>query len=435
MQKVKIRGINLGLLSISLTVIISLVFIAVFVSTVKLKNGLRKTETFVEELLICEESTREIKETSSYLAEQTRLFIIRKDKDYADNVLREINETKTIENAFKKLSNVIKKDSTAFEHLNIAQEQTQDLIDTELYTINLCYSSFTESAEKEARDIVFNTEFLNLKNKICSNCNFIVTKIENQLQDYVNKSSSSLLKEFNITMFSIFVLLISSVLFVAALFGLVIIPIKQYLVSIKKDEKLKLKGSAEFKYLAATYNEIYEIKARNEKRLLMNAEYDALTGILNRRAFNEICTSSEKQQQNIALLLIDIDDFKKVNDTFGHISGDKALRIVAGLLNETFRKDDYVARIGGDEFAAILIDFKPEGISIILKKLNEINQKLSNLKEEFNPMSISCGISVSCKGYSQELYNQADKALYFVKNHGKKNSCVYSPSLEHDKSF
>lgn len=435
MQKVKIRGINLGLLSISLTVIISLVFIAVFVSTVKLKNGLRKTETLVEELLICEESTREIKETSSYLAEQTRLFIIRKDKDYADNVLREIHETKTIENAFKKLSNVIKKDSTAFEHLNIAQEQTQDLIDTELYTINLCYSSFTESAEKEARDIVFNTEFLNLKNKICSNCNFIVTKIENQLQDYVNKSSSSLLKEFNITMFSIFVLLISSVLFVAALFGLVIIPIKQYLVSIKKDEKLKLKGSAEFKYLAATYNEIYEIKARNEKRLLMNAEYDALTGILNRRAFNEICISSEKQQQNIALLLIDIDDFKKVNDTFGHISGDKALRIVAGLLNETFRKDDYVARIGGDEFAAILIDFKPEGISIILKKLNEINEKLSNLKEEFNPMSISCGISVSCKGYSQELYNQADKALYFVKNHGKKNSCVYSPSLEHDKSF
>ena len=435
MQKGKIRGINLGLLSISLTVIISLVFIAVFVSTVKLKNGLRKTETLVEELLICEESTREIKETSSYLAEQTRLFIIRKDKDYADNVLREINETKTIENAFKKLSNVIKKDSTAFEHLNIAQEQTQDLIDTELYTINLCYSSFTESAEKEARDIVFNTEFLNLKNKICSNCNFIVTKIENQLQDYVNKSSSSLLKEFNITMFSIFVLLISSVLFVAALFGLVIIPIKQYLVSIKKDEKLKLKGSAEFKYLAATYNEIYEIKARNEKRLLMNAEYDALTGILNRRAFNEICTSSEKQQQNIALLLIDIDDFKKVNDTFGHISGDKALRIVAGLLNETFRKDDYVARIGGDEFAAILIDFKPEGISIILKKLNEINEKLSKLKEEFNPMSISCGISVSCKGYSQELYNQADKALYFVKNHGKKNSCVYSPSLEHDKSF
>lgn len=435
MQKVKIRGINLGLLSISLTVVISLVFIAVFVSTVKLKNGLRKTETLVEGLLICEESTREIKETSSYLAEQTRLFIIRKDKDYADNVLREINETKTIENAFKKLSNVIKKDSTAFEHLNIAQEQTQDLIDTELYTINLCYSSFTESAEKEARDIVFNTEFLNLKNKICSNCNFIVTKIENQLQDYVNKSSSSLLKEFNITVFSIFVLLISSVLFVAALFGLVIIPIKQYLVSIKKDEKLKLKGSAEFKYLAATYNEIYEIKARNEKRLLMNAEYDALTGILNRRAFNEICISSEKQQQNIALLLIDIDDFKKVNDTFGHISGDKALRIVAGLLNETFRKDDYVARIGGDEFAAILIDFKPEGISIILKKLNEINQKLSNLKEEFNPMSISCGISVSCKGYSQELYNQADKALYFVKNHGKKNSCVYSPSLEHDKSF
>lgn len=435
MQKVKIRGINLGLLSISLTVVISLVFIAVFVSTVKLKNGLRKTETLVEELLICEESTREIKETSSYLAEQTRLFIIRKDKDYADNVLREINETKTIENAFKKLSNVIKKDSTAFEHLNIAQEQTQDLIDTELYTINLCYSSFTESSEKEARDIVFNTEFLNLKNKICSNCNFIVTKIENQLQDYVNKSSSSLLKEFNITMFSIFVLLISSVLFVAALFGLVIIPIKQYLVSIKKDEKLKLKGSAEFKYLAATYNEIYEIKARNEKRLLMNAEYDALTGILNRRAFNEICISSEKQQQNIALLLIDIDDFKKVNDTFGHISGDKALRIVAGLLNETFRKDDYVARIGGDEFAAILIDFKPEGISIILKKLNEINEKLSNLKEEFNPMSISCGISVSCKGYSQELYNQADKALYFVKNHGKKNSCVYSPSLEHDKSF
>lgn len=173
--------------------------------------------------------------------------------------------------------------------------------------------------------------------------------------------------------------------------SLVITPLKKFLHAIKNDEKLNIIGSTELRNLAISYNEIYEIKARNERALLEKAEYDALTGILNRRAFDQICATSTEKRQNIALVLVDMDNFKRINDTFGHSGGDTVLRSIATILRETFRKDDYVARIGGDEFAVILQNFKPAAQNRIIEKISIVNKKLAERLGDLGEVSISAG--------------------------------------------
>ena len=217
----------------------------------------------------------------------------------------------------------------------------------------------------------------------------------------------------------LFLVLLIVNIFIFVAFGyLVIVPLGRFKASIQQDKKLNVIGSLEFKSLAESYNEIYEIKAQNEKSLLKKAEYDGLTGILNRRAFDQICKSSTEKRQKIAFLLVDMDNFKGINDNFGHLGGDNALKALAKELKETFRESDYVARVGGDEFAAILPDCEPVAKDAIKRKIASINEKLSLLDEK--PVSVSVGVAFSSCGFTKELYDKADKALYAVKEKGKR---------------
>ena len=119
----------------------------------------------------------------------------------------------------------------------------------------------------------------------------------------------------------------------------------------------------------------------------------------------------------------DIDDFKKVNDTYGHEIGDQALRKVAALLEESFRSADYIFRVGGDEFAAILHDVTPEHKEIIGRKIDRINHTLQHPPKDFPKYSVSIGAAFSQNGYEDELFGQADAALYHTKKNGR---CGYT---------
>ena len=106
------------------------------------------------------------------------------------------------------------------------------------------------------------------------------------------------------------------------------------------------------------------------------------------------------------------------------------LQELARILKDTFRTGDYVARIGGDEFAAILPNFKSKSLGVIVRKIAKANEDLKNIKEGMDSVSISVGVAFSEEGYSEELYKQADKALYKVKETGKCDCMIYSPKIE-----
>ncbi len=157
------------------------------------------------------------------------------------------------------------------------------------------------------------------------------------------------------------------------------------------------------------------------------AKTDELTNIPNRRGFNEnieeIIQFSLKNHSPFALVLLDLDFFKKVNDTFGHIVGDSALRYVSKLLKEETKGRDCIARIGGEEFSIILPETSYENA---IRVADNIRQKIAcrtlSVKDQQKPLklTLSSGVAIYRKGEEIEtLFQRADEALYLAKNSGR----------------
>ena len=166
------------------------------------------------------------------------------------------------------------------------------------------------------------------------------------------------------------------------------------------------------------------------KKLKYQSEYDALTGIFNRFTLeNHIKTYIEQTNGKSAFILIDLDNFKKVNDTLGHIEGDILLMETAEKLKQLCSSDDEVGRLGGDEFVVFIKN--PKDIEILENLACQIINKLQktyNVGSEQIKVTASIGISVSnevCSTFS-ELYHSADKALYTSKYKGKNTYTFFS---------
>ena len=128
----------------------------------------------------------------------------------------------------------------------------------------------------------------------------------------------------------------------------------------------------------------------------------------------------------VAYLIIDLDFFKSVNDKYGHPVGDLVLKKIADILSEQFRNTDYVARIGGDEFAVIITKFGDTPEIVIQRKIETINRMLQNTEDGLPKVSLSVGVAISTMGYNIKLEKQADKALYHVKQGGRCNCSFFT---------
>lgn len=159
---------------------------------------------------------------------------------------------------------------------------------------------------------------------------------------------------------------------------------------------------------------------------------DALTGLYNRRHFE---TSADREflravryKNNLTFAIIDIDFFKKINDTYGHLCGDKILKDVAFIINDSFRKTDMVFRYGGEEFVVILTETDSQGAQIPLERLRE---RIANSEFTFKTQKLNVTISI---GYASnlddaedavELFSFADDALYKAKESGRNRILNY----------
>lgn len=162
-----------------------------------------------------------------------------------------------------------------------------------------------------------------------------------------------------------------------------------------------------------------------QKKLFEMAKEDTLTGLANRRQFNEhfekIAKTYQKNVKVITLILIDIDDFKYVNDTFGHLMGDNVLKRVAKLIRSELRTSDMVARWGGEEFAILLTDVpKHESIKIAEKIRLSIKSDRELFEMIEKELTISLGLGeMGCLENQDALVQRVDNALYVAKNEGK----------------
>ncbi len=162
------------------------------------------------------------------------------------------------------------------------------------------------------------------------------------------------------------------------------------------------------------------------------AKLDSLTGLYNHRFFQERLAEeikrSERHARPLALLLLDVDHFKEVNDTHGHMTGDAVLREVSRLLVESSRAEDIVARYGGEEFAMILPETAREGAEIFAGRVKRAFES-GRLEERDLPRNTRITVSIGVAGWTAEstregLLRAADQALYQAKRQGRNRVCV-----------
>jgi diguanylate cyclase (GGDEF)-like protein len=164
------------------------------------------------------------------------------------------------------------------------------------------------------------------------------------------------------------------------------------------------------------------------------AIYDPLTNLHNRRHFEErLGAETQKSFLSsgpLSLIMVDIDYFKKVNDTFGHDAGDKVLWKVASLLKSSVRKDDTVARYGGEEFVLILPGAKLEVTAVIAERIRRlVETTLFDIGQGQINVTISIGISnlpAHRARSKEELIKMADQALYQAKRGGRNRVCIFA---------
>ncbi|MGE5953139.1 MAG: putative bifunctional diguanylate cyclase/phosphodiesterase [Qipengyuania vulgaris] len=174
-----------------------------------------------------------------------------------------------------------------------------------------------------------------------------------------------------------------------------------------------------------------------EERVAFMAHYDNLTGLANRYLFNErlrgLADRVSSEGSNIALFYLDLDDFKAINDTRGHLVGDRVLREVGTRLEQEVRNEDLVARLGGDEFAVLIETRAGDGLLI-----ERAHRFLSVVRAPYEieghsyRISTSVGVARCSEGEcdAEELMRRADLALYAAKEQGRDKLALFEPALD-----
>lgn len=181
---------------------------------------------------------------------------------------------------------------------------------------------------------------------------------------------------------------------------------------------------------ALLYLKNIDVEKKKELAQEVEANRDPLTNVYNRRIFEREVVSFMTDSQETAggsLIILDLDDFKKINDNYGHLTGDRALKILTDTLMSTFRRKDIIGRLGGDEFLVFI-----KGVTnreILDRRMHELFVALAQTEE----LNITCSVGICVmerEGFSyEEGLKNADKALYKSKKDGKNRYCYYEENV------
>lgn len=165
--------------------------------------------------------------------------------------------------------------------------------------------------------------------------------------------------------------------------------------------------------------------SRENKYLIHLSEIDPLTSVFNKETTQKLIDQKLKNHEHFCFLILDVDDFKSVNDNYGHAVGDKVLKNLSSLFKNHFRQTDIVGRIGGDEFIILIEDevIAESRIQSLLKKVNEL--KIEELQDFKLSISVGMAFAPSNGTTFMELYRHADHALYQTKRTGKNDYKIY----------
>ncbi|MCR5790971.1 MAG: GGDEF domain-containing protein [Lachnospiraceae bacterium] len=454
-KKTARRGISLRKMNLSMVVIACLISAVLFFAMHQTDMIYRQAHSSTQQLIDWRKSSFDLQLASDYLTEQMRCFAITGEIAYLNNYFEEAKVTKRRDRALAKLEEH-HAETEALQNLQEAMNQSLELMRTEYYAARLAAEGYgldlslfpdeirdlelpaedltltdTEKIAKAGR-LLFDSDYRAQKEYIYSHMQGCLDELEQELSANQLTEEERLEKqvfvEHILTFFLIAILL--GIVFLTS--RLVISPLRDCVELIRSDEDLPVRGAYEVRFLAKTYNLIHRNNLQSREKLTFEATHDVLTGLYNRRGYEYVLQNVDIE--NAALLLIDLDKFKQVNDTFGHDAGDKVLIRVSDAVFSSFRDQDYICRIGGDELAVIMVKSDPSLEKLIRRKIELINERLKWEEEGTPPATVSVGVAFGDDGMEAEtLFKQADDALYEAKDQGRSNVIFYSEETEQKK--
>jgi diguanylate cyclase (GGDEF)-like protein len=456
-EKKEIKGIKLHILNLVIVVMICILHAILLLEVGNISRKYQSLIDSTDDYIACQQDAALLIESSDYLTEQVRLYTINTDPQYLTAYFDELEIECRRDRALADLQ-THHPDDEIYAALETALNYSNELTETEFYAMKLVAAATgadpgtlpqqiaavtldeadaalsADEMLQKAREMVFDDHYQQFKNQIEYYVSQVTEPILAETYQKQTDSAGQLRTAIVRERVCLLILLIANLVTCCIITLLVIKPLRRDIDHIRNKELLDVDGAYEFRYLAVTYNDIYTHNAATQAVLRHKAERDALTGLLNRGAFEQVTKLLTNDDTPIALLIVDVDNFKHVNDDYSHRTGDKILKKVAEILRRSFRFNDYVMRIGGDEFAVIMTGATDQLQQVIQKKVDRINGELGHPTEEDEPpVSLSIGIAFSEHGYDHTLFDQADEELYRVKDNGR-CGCSFSTAEAEDDS-
>ena len=429
-----------------LLIVVAVIFSCLMIySTYRLTNSFMRIKNASEENLMLQNSVHGLMEASDYLTEMAQRFTESGDRRFMEQYFIEAFATKRREQALSELKKV-KNAAPALASLQEAMRYSVKLMDREYYAMRLVIEAkgireypailkgvtlnradmalSPEDKMRRATKMVLDGEYYAQKNRIRTEVNNSVQAIVSQAQKEETDALEHFQKELNLGRVGI-LMIIASIFFVVWLTStLGINPILRAVDQIEADSPIRETGANEFRYLAKAYNNLYFIYKKSIERLNFKASHDELTGAYNRAGFDLLLSSLD--QASTYLLMLDVDNFKAINDTYGHETGDKVLKKLVQVLKKNFRSDDYICRLGGDEFVVFMVHSDETQRKLIKRKLEQIDQELSYAEDGLPPVSVSVGIVHGSQANdTAALLSKGDEAMYKSKKQGKHTFTFY----------
>ena len=442
-------GLSLKTTSVTMVIVSVLITIILVITAVMTIRSFRAMDESTRDFIRMEKAANELMAASDYLTEEVQCFTVMGDRIHMENYFTEAAVTRRREHAIYVMEEAIP-GSTALSDLENSMAESLDLMKREYYAMRLMLEAAGETEmPEELRRIALSEEddalppadkivlaqrmthdsgYYEQKNRIRDN----MTRCLSALQTATQNTQQQMENEANRNLIWMTLLIF---LQTAAMFTMMwltthlgVNPVLRAVEHIRKDQSLPIIGAAEFRYLAGTYNTMYGAYKKSIENLSFRASHDELTGAYNRAGYDLIKSSLDLR--STAMLLFDADQFKEINDRYGHETGDLVLKKIAAVLKNSFRSDDYVCRIGGDEFVVFMVHMTRSPRKLIEHKVRNINQDLAESEDGLPAVSLSAGASFDpqCSD-PKEMFRRADTALYYVKDHGRDGCCVWSKEL------
>ena len=447
-KKLKTEGASLRTIQIFLIVGVIFVSAVVIFSTFHLSGSFRDLAETSEKQIELRKAARELMDASDYLTENVQRFTVHGERRFMDNYFEEAFKSKHREDAVA----IMAKESAsgkALLELQSAMSDSLHLMNREYYAMRLVTEALgskdvpaeiaavelsaadsAKSADEKLRlasEMVHDDAYYAEKDRIRTEMRASLDALEAMAYDVDESAINSLRKEMIFVRVIVLIAMFGTFVMVWLISRLGIHPLLNAVDRIRADNTIPEAGANEFRYLARAYNKMYDAYRSSLERLNFKASHDELTGVYNRSGYDLLFSSIDLA--STCMLLFDVDNFKGVNDTYGHKTGDKVLVRLAEALRGNFRADDYICRIGGDEFVVFMSHSPERQDKLIADKIDSINAELGTACGDIPAVSVSVGVAHgSAASGAEDLFKKTDAAMYESKLRGKKTYTFYSES-------